>query len=433
MSKLLLKGGRLLDPRAGVDRVADVLITDTVIAAIGEDLTDPAARVVDCRGLVVTPGFIDLHVHLREPGEEWKEDIASGTRAAARGGFVAVCAVPNTRPVIDNAALVRFVVEKAAREAAVKVWPYGAVTKGQKGEELAELGEMAAAGAVGFTDDGHPIERAEVMRLALLYARQFGRPVLDHAEDRSLSQDGAMHYGRFSTLAGLRGYDPLAEEVHVARDVLLAEATGGHVHIMHVSTARSVEIIRQAKARGVRVTAEVTPHHLALTDEDVAGSGYDTNFKMNPPLRSAEDREALIAGLADGTIDCVATDHAPHHRDDKEVEFGLAKNGVVGLETAVGVVLDALVRTGRLSLERMILAMSTRPAEVLGLRPPSLRVGAEADVTVLDLEKRWIVRAEDMVSRSRNSPFLGRELVGAPAATVVSGRLVMEGGRLVGW
>ncbi|MCG0238293.1 MAG: dihydroorotase [Firmicutes bacterium] len=432
MARLLLKGGRLLDPRLGLDREADLLITGSVIARIGPDLEpEPGTRVLDCRGRVVAPGFIDLHVHLRDPGFEWKEDIASGTRAAARGGFTAVVAVPNTRPVIDNAQMVAYVLEKARREAVVKVLPMGAVTKGQEGKELAELGEMAAAGAVAFSDDGNPVENAELMRLALLYARQFGRPVMDHCEDRTLSRGGAMHPGPWCTRMGLPPCDPLAEEVHVARDILLAEATGGHVHIMHVSTARSVELIRWAKARGVPVTAEATPHHFTLTDEDLYRAGYDTNYKMSPPLRSARDREAIISGLADGTIDAIATDHAPHHRDDKEVEFALAANGVTGLETAVSLTLDRLVRPGRLSLERAILALSTRPAEILGIRPPTLQVGAEADITVLDLERRVTVRPEEMASKSRNTPFLGWDLVGAPVATIVSGRLVMEEGRIV--
>lgn len=432
-AKLLLKGGRLLDPASGLDRQADLLVTGSVIGQIGRDLHDPAARVLDCTGRVVCPGFIDLHVHLREPGQEWKEDIASGTRAAARGGFVAVCCIPNTKPVLDNAQIISWVREKARAEGVVKVWPLGAITKGQKGEQLAEMGEMAEAGAAGFTDDGLPVMNAEVMRLALLYARQFGLPVFAHEEDLHLSQHGAMHLGRYSAIMGLRGMDPLAEEVQVARDILLAEATGGHIHVMHISTRRAVELVRWGKARGVRVTAEACPHHFTLTDEDVFNSHYDTNFKMSPPLRSADDREALIEGLADGTIDCIATDHAPHHRDDKEVEFPAALNGILGLETAVGLTLDRLVHTGRITLEQMVRLMSTNPAQVLGKPAPALRVGAEADITVIDPGRVWTVDKHQMASKSRNTPFHGWTLKGAPVATVVSGKLVMEEGRLVGY
>ncbi len=431
--KLLLKGGRLLDPASGVDRVADLLVTGSVIGQIGPDLHDPAARVVDCTGRVICPGFIDLHVHLREPGQEWKEDIASGTRAAARGGFVAVACIPNTKPVLDHAQIITWVREKARTEGVVKVWPMGAVTKGQKGDELAEMGEMVEVGAIGFSDDGLPVMNAEVMRLALLYSKQFGVPICAHEEDIHLSQHGAMHLGKYSAILGVRGMDPLAEEVPIARDILLAEATGGHLHVMHVSSRRAVDLIRWGKARGVRLTAEASPHHFTLTDADVAASGYDTNFKMSPPVRSAEDREAIIAGLADGTIDCIATDHAPHHRDDKEKEFPAALNGILGLETAVGLTLDRLVATGRISLEQMVLLMSTNPARIAGQPAPALRVGAEADITVVDPALAWTVDKHSMASRSRNTPFHGWTLNGAPTATVVSGKLVMEEGRLVGY
>lgn len=432
MNKIILRGGRLLDPANGVDQVGDLLITGSVIAGIDSHIEAEGARVISCRNMTVCPGLIDLHVHLRDPGQEWKEDIASGTRAAARGGFIAVCAVPNTDPAIDTPELVRYLVEKARREGVVKVWPMGAVTKGQKGQEIAEIGQMAEAGAVAFSDDGRPVESAEVMRLALTYAQQFNVPIMDHTEEKSLSAGGTMHLGRWSTLAGLRGMDPLAEEVHVARDILLAEATGAHIHIMHISTGRAVELVRAAKGRGVRVTCEATPHHFTLTDEAVARSGYDTNYKMSPPLRSAEDRAAVIAGLKDGTIDCIATDHAPHHRDDKEVEFQQAANGITGLETAVSLALDRLVYPGHIALPDLVRLMSTNPARVLGVRPPALMVGAEADITVIDPEKATAVRAEEMASRSRNSPFIGWTLTGGPMFTIVAGRLVMEEGRIVG-
>jgi dihydroorotase len=426
MSKLLIRGGRLLDPAAGLDRVADLLVENGKIAAIGEGLPADGARVVEAGGKVVVPGLIDIHVHLRDPGQEQKEDIRTGSMAAVRGGFVAVVCMPNTVPVVDTVQTVTYIRAKAEALALCKVWPAGAITKGSKGEELAEIGEMRMAGIVAITDDGRPVEKAELMRLALEYAAQWEIPVFDHCEDKSLSAGGVMHLGELSTMAGLRGYASSAEEVHVARDILLALQTGGHVHLQHLHSARSVELVRWGKRMGARVTCEASPHHFTLTDQAVLEMNYSTNTKMNPPLGSEADRQAIIEGLRDGTIDLIATDHAPHHVDDKEVEYQYASFGITGLETAVGLTLDRLVRPGLLSLEQMVLKLSTVPAQVLGIAPPALREGAEADITVLDLEKRWRVEATDMVSKSKNSPFLGWELTGAPHATVVGGRLVME-------
>ncbi|MBY6276261.1 dihydroorotase [Symbiobacterium thermophilum] len=426
MSSLLIRGGRLLDPANEVDRVADLLVADGRIRAIGEGLpVPPGATVIETSGKVVAPGFIDVHVHLRVPGQEYKEDMRTGTAAAVRGGFVGVVCMPNTRPVIDSGPLVAHVLDLAAREGLCRVWPAGAITKGSQGEELAEIGEMARAGAVAVTDDGRPVDRAETMRQAMIYARQFDLPVMDHCEDRSLSSGGSMHEGRVSSLLGLKGIPAAAEEVHVARDILLALETGARVHLQHLSSRRSVELVRWGKAQGARVTAEATPHHFALTDQAVADMAYSPNTKMNPPLREEADRQAILEGLADGTIDVIATDHAPHHVDEKDVEYPLAAFGITGLETAVGLALDRLVRPGLVSLEQLILLMSTRPARLINRTPPALVEGAEADITVLDLERTWTVRADEMASRSRNSPFIGWTLTGAPYATVVGGRLRM--------
>lgn len=426
MSSLLIRGGRLLDPASGVDRVADLLVEDGRIRAIGDDLPAPAgAEVIDAAGKVVAPGFIDLHVHLRVPGQEYKEDMRTGTAAAVRGGFVGIVTMPNTRPVVDNAPLVSHLVDLAAREGLCRVWPAGAITKGSKGGELAEIGEMFEAGACAITDDGRPVDRAETMRQAMIYARQFDLLVMDHCEDRSLAGSGVMHEGRVSSLLGLKGMPPAAEEVQVARDILLALETGARVHLQHLSSRRSVELVRWGKALGARVTAEATPHHLTLTDQAVADMVYSTNTKMNPPLREEADRQAILEGLRDGTIDVIATDHAPHHIDEKDVEYPLAAFGITGLETAVGLALDRLVRPGLISLEQLILLMSTRPARLINRTPPALTEGAEADITVLDLDRTWTVTAEEMASKSKNSPFIGWTLTGAPYATVVGGRLRM--------
>lgn len=427
MSEMIfLKGGTVVDPSQDLDGVRDVLLVDAKVAELGESLEVPeAARVVDCSGLVVTPGLIDVHVHLREPGEEHKETIATGARAAAAGGFTAVCAMPNTDPPIDDPAVVGFVVAQGRRAGAARVYPTGCISVARKGERLALIGEMVAAGAVAITDDGSPVMDSGLMRLALLYSQAFGVPVADHPEDISLSGRGSMNAGLVATRLGLNGKPNAAEDIHIARDLMLAELTGGHLHLQHCSTEFGVEMIRQAKARGVHVTAEASPHHLVLTEDAV--EGYRTEAKMNPPLRTAQDRDAVRAGLADGTLDIIATDHAPHHYDEKEAAFADAPNGIVGLETALGVVLTHVVGEGVIDLPTMVERMSCQPARVFNLQGGTLAVGSVADVTVFDPEAVWTVDAKAFVSKSSNTPFGGWELRGRPRYTVVDGRIVWEG------
>lgn len=427
MSEMIfLKGGRVVDPSQDLDGVRDVLLVDAKVAELGESLEVPeAARVVDCSGLVVAPGLIDVHVHLREPGEEHKETIATGARAATAGGFTAVCAMPNTDPPIDDPAVVGFVVAQGRRAGAARVYPTGCISVARKGERLALIGEMVAAGAVAITDDGRPVMDSGLMRLALLYSQAFGVPVADHPEDISLSGRGSMNAGLVATRLGLNGKPNAAEDIHIARDLMLAELTGGHLHLQHCSTEFGVEMIRQAKARGVHVTAEASPHHLVLTEDAV--EGYRTEAKMNPPLRTAQDRDAVRAGLADGTLDIIATDHAPHHYDEKEAAFADAPNGIVGLETALGVVLTHVVGEGVIDLPTMVERMSCQPARVFNLPGGTLAVGSVADVTVFDPEAVWTVDAKAFVSKSSNTPFGGWELRGRPRYTVVDGRIVWEG------
>jgi dihydroorotase len=425
MSGLLIRGGRVIDPSRNSDGIADVLVRDGKIEAVGRNIpVDRSVQVLDASGKVVAPGLIDLHVHLREPGFEQAETIASGAAAAAAGGFTAVCAMPNTDPITDTHASVGFVVRQAIRAAQARVYPIGAVSMGQRGEQLTEFGELVQAGAVAVSDDGRPVASSHLMRTALEYARTFGIPVADHCEDLSLAQGGAMHEGLVATRLGLKGIPAAAEEIMVARDILLAQLTGGHVHLCHVSTRGSVELIRWAKDKGIRVTAEATPHHFTLTDERC--DGYDTNAKMNPPLREAADRDAIRQGLKDGTIDCIASDHAPHHYDAKEREFDEAPHGIIGLETALGLGIRELVEPGLLSLNELLARMSTIPARVFHLPGGTLAVGAPADLVVFDPSRRWTVRKEDFKSLSANSPFLGETLVGQADATVVGGRLVFE-------
>lgn len=427
MSEMIfLKGGTVVDPSQDLDGVRDVLLVDAEVAELGESLEVPeAARVVDCAGLVVAPGLIDVHVHLREPGEEHKETIATGAQAAAAGGFTAVCAMPNTDPPIDDPAVVGFVVAQGRRAGAARVYPTGCISVARKGERLALIGEMVAAGAVAITDDGSPVMDSGLMRLALLYSQAFGVPVADHPEDISLSGRGSMNAGLVATRLGLNGKPNAAEDIHIARDLMLAELTGGHLHLQHCSTEFGVEMIRQAKARGVHVTAEASPHHLVLTEDAV--EGYRTEAKMNPPLRAAQDRDAVRAGLADGTLDIIATDHAPHHYDEKEAAFADAPDGIVGLETALGVVLTHVVGEGVIDLPTMVERMSCQPARVFNLQGGTLAVGSVADVTVFDPEAVWTVDAKAFVSKSSNTPFGGWELRGRPRYTVVDGRIVWEG------
>ncbi|HWR40322.1 MAG TPA: dihydroorotase [Patescibacteria group bacterium] len=426
--KLLIKSGRIINPATNTDEIGDVLIDQGRISAIGGQLTAEGAEILDATGLVVTPGLIDMHVHLREPGLEAKEDIASGTRAAAAGGFTTVACMPNTRPIIDNSILVAGIQQRAHHEGAVRVKVIGALSKGQEGKELAEIGDMVEAGAVAVSDDGHYVANAKLLRTGLEYASIFDCPVISHAEDEELAGEGYMHEGAVSAMLGLKGRPAVAEDVAVARDILLAEYTGGALHIAHVSTAGAVELIRQAKKRGVRVTAEATPHHLTLTDEEV--KSFNTATKVNPPLRSADHVEALVAGLKDGTLDAIATDHAPHAFEEKDVEFRYAANGFPGLETALGVVLTALYHTGRFSLSELVGKLTLGPARILGLDTGSLEVGALADITVLDPDKVWTVNMKESYTRGKHSPFDGRELKGKAVATIVAGRIVMKNGEV---
>jgi dihydroorotase len=422
---ILIRSGRVVDPSRGLDEVTDLFLADGKIQALGRDLGRPDdALIVDAGAMVVAPGFIDLHVHLREPGQEDIETVATGAMAAAAGGFSAVCAMPNTDPVTDNQAAVGFIVSQAQRAAKARVYPIGAVSLGQKGQQLAEFGELVGAGAVAVSDDGKPVVSSHLMRTALEYARTFGIPVADHCEDPTLAAGGAMHEGLVATRLGLKGVPAAAEEIMVARDILLAELTGGHVHLCHMSTRGSVELIRRAKDRGLRVTAEACPHHFTLTHE--ACEGYNTNAKMNPPLREPEDREAVRQGLRDGTIDVICTDHAPHHYDAKEREFDDAPNGIIGLETALGLALTELVGRGLLDLPTLIARMSTMPARVFDLPGGTLAPGAAADVAIIDPAVRWTVNPAAFYSKSRNTPFGGRELRGRADVTIVRGQVVFR-------
>jgi dihydroorotase len=417
---LLLRGGRLVDPSQKLDAALDLLLVDGAVAEIGERLDAPeGTELFDARGLVVAPGLIDVHVHLREPGGEHKETIASGARAAAAGGFTGVVAMPNTDPPIDDPAAVGFVKAEGMRAGGARVYPTGTITVEQKGTQLTEFGELIQAGAVGVTDDGRPVSGAGMMRLALEYAQAFDLTVAVHAEELALSAGGSMNEGLIATRLGLAGIPNAAEDVMIARDLMLAELTGGRLHIQHVSTRRGVELIREARARGVRVSAEGSPHHFTLTDDAV--EGYATNAKMNPPLRTAADRDAVREGLRDGTLDVIATDHAPHHYDEKEQAFEDAPNGIVGLETALGLALTELVHSGLMDLATLIERMSCAPARAFSLPGGSLRRGAAADVTVFDPGAEWTVDPARFLSLSRNTPFGGRRLRGRPVCTIVGG------------
>lgn len=418
---LLIREGRVVDPAGGGERAADVLLEGERIAAVGPALAPAGHHVLDAQGLVVAPGLVDMHVHLRDPGQTHKEDIVSGTAAAVRGGFTAVACMPNTAPPLDHPTVIEYVLSRSAKTGACRVHPIGTITKGRAGQELAPIAGLAAAGAVALSDDGDAVADAGLLGRAMRYARQFNLPLIEHCEDRALSDGGVMHDGGWSAILGLRGIPSSSEEVVVARDLLLAEATGARLHIAHVSSAGSVRLIREARRRGVRVTAEVTPHHLLLTEEAVRG--FDTNAKMNPPLRAAADRSALLEGLADGTIDVIATDHAPHAPEDKLVEFDQAPFGVVGLETALALVLTHLVRPGVLPLAEALRRMSTLPADILGLPGGRLEPGAPADVVLIDPDRAWTVDPASFASKSRNTPFAGWPLVGKPVLTIVAGEI----------
>jgi dihydroorotase len=419
---LLIKNGRVLDPASRTDATSDVLLDGEKIAKIGASLSAPDAEILDATGLVVAPGFIDLHCHLREPGQEMSETIETGTRAAAKGGFTAVCCMPNTQPVNDNASVTRSIVDRAGGTRGVRVWPIGAASMGSKGEALAEIAAMKDAGIVGVSDDGKPIATARLMRQVMDYCNSLGLPVIDHCEDASLFAGGVMREGPRSMSLGLKGIPWQSESICVGRDVEMALLTGARLHVAHMSTRGSLEYVRQAKQQGLRVTCEVTPHHFTLTDEDVR---YDTNYKMNPPLASRQDRDALIEGLADGSIDAIATDHAPHHPASKDVEFDRAPFGITGFETALALGLSELVHKGKLSLMRLVELFTTGPARVLGIER-KIAAGAPADLTIFSTDYAWTFRAAESASKSRNTPFDGRAFRGAPAATIVGGRILFR-------
>ena len=426
---LLLRGARVVDPLASVDRVADVIVRDGRIVEIGEDLSIPKGETIECAGKVVLPGLVDIHTHLREPGREDEETIVTGTRAAARGGFTAICAMPNTDPVADDASAIRYVIETAAREGTVRVYPLGALTMKQRGESLAEIGEMVIAGAVAFSDDGHGVAEAGMMRRAMDYAKTFDTTVVSHCEDESLVGRGVANEGVVSTRLGLPGWPAAAEEIMVARDIRLAELTGCRLHLAHISTKGSVELVRAAKSRGLAVTCEVTPHHLFLTEDALVD--YDTNLKMNPPLRTQEDANALRAGLLDGTVDAIATDHAPHAAHEKELEFELAPFGTTGLETALSLVATHLIARDVLGWEVVANLMCHGPRRCLGLPEVRIEPGAIADVTIVDPEARVEVRADAFASKSRNSAFLGQRLLGKATEVLVGGQFALKNGKVV--
>ena len=422
---LLIKNGRVVDPQSKTDAAGDILLDGERIAEVappGKIARAQGAEVFDASGLIIAPGFIDLHCHLREPGQESSETIETGTRAAARGGFTAVCCMPNTKPVNDNASVTRFILDRARAGASVRVWPIGAASTGSRGEALAEIAAMKQAGIIAVSDDGKPIATAKLARQVMDYCRSLDLPVIEHAEDTSLAAGAVMREGITSTRLGLRGMPAAAESVCVARDVQLAELAGARVHFAHLSARASLELVRNAKQRGLSVTCEVTPHHFTLIDEDVQ---YDSRFKMNPPLAAREDREALLAGLADGTVDAIATDHAPHEPALKDVEFDRAPFGVTGFETALALGLEHLVRTGRLSLMRLVELFTTGPARVLGLKR-QIAPGEPADLTVFSTDHNWTFRASESASKSRNTPFDGRAFRGAPMATIVAGRVTFK-------
>lgn len=421
---LLIKGGRVVDPSQQIDDVLDILVVDGKIMELGNGL-NPAncCEVVDAKGLLVTPGLVDMHVHLRDPGQEYKEEIATGTRAAAAGGFTSVACMPNTKPVNDNKAVTSYILCKAKTEGLVNVFPIGAVTQGSKGEHLAEMGDLKEAGCVAVSDDGKPVVNSELMRRALEYAKGMGIMLISHSEDLTLVGEGVMNEGFTSTELGLKGISRVAEDAAVARDVYLAEFTNSPIHIAHVSTKGSVRIIRDAKARGVKVTCETAPHYFVLTDDAVRG--YETNAKMNPPLREDMDVQAIKEGLRDGTIDAIASDHAPHHSDEKDLEFNLALNGIIGLETSLSLSLN-LVEEKVLDIKELVEKMSLNPSKILGVERGTLRAGAIADVTVIDPDAEWEYNKEKICSKSKNSPFIGLKMKGQAVYTIVGGKIVFK-------
>lgn len=423
--KTLIKNGHIIDLKNEIDMYGDILIADGIIVQIAEKIEDDEAEVINAEGMVVSAGLIDMHVHLREPGYEYKEDIKTGTRAAAAGGFTSVCPMPNTNPVCDTASVVSFIKNRAERVASCRVFPIGAITKGLKGEELSEMGEMKKEGIVAVSDDGRPVSNGAVMRRALMYASHFDLPVISHCEELSLLDSGHMNDSETCTRLGLRPIVPAVEEAMIARDILIAEHEGKRVHIAHVSTRGGIDLIRNAKKRGVMVTCETAPHYFSLTDEAVLG--FDTNAKMNPPLRGADDVEAVIEGLCDGTIDCIITDHAPHHIDEKNLEFEYAANGIVGLETSLALGITYLVKTGRMTLGELLQKMTYNPSNVLNLGLGEIALGAIADLTIFDPDEIWTVDVNKFESKSKNSPYNGFTLSGKAHMTIVEGRVMYNG------
>ena len=427
--KLLLKSGRVVNPATNFNDIVDILIEDEKIVKIGADLQSDDAEVFDATGLIIAPGLIDMHVHLREPGQEAKEDIGSGTRAAAAGGITTVACMPNTSPVIDNSVLVQGIAQRAQQDGVVKVNIVGALSKGQEGKELAEIGDMLEAGAVAITDDGHYVDSAKLLMNGLDYIARYDLPIISHAEDNTLTEDGVMHEGAVSAMLGMKGRPAVAEDIAVSRDILLAEYTNARIHIAHISSKGAVELVRQAKKRGVKVTAEVTPHHLTLTDEEI--KNFNVAAKVCPPLRSKDHVQAMIEGLKDGTIDAIVTDHSPHAFEEKDREFKFAPNGFTGMETSLGVILTNLYHTGIMTIDEIIEKMSVAPAKILKLDAGNIEIGKIADLTVIDTEKTWKVDSNKFYSRGKFTPYDGEELKGKAVATIVNGKIVMENGIIV--
>lgn len=429
MPNLWIRNARIIDPASKRDEVADLFIADGKIAPSLSGAAKKRAKKVEARGLIACPGLVDIHVHFREPGQTHKETIGTGSRAAAAGGFTTVVCMPNTSPVADNAGTIQYMRDVIARDAVIKVYPTGCITVGMKGQALAPIGSLKRSGVVAITDDGDCVQSNDLMRRAVEYAKMFDLPVMDHCQDHSMTQGAVMNEGAVSTRLGLRGWPNAAEDLIVARNVILAEYTGAHIHLQHISSKFSVDVIRRAKVRGARITAEGTPHHIALTDE--ALGGYDPNFKMNPPLRTEEDRRAIIAGLRDGTLDCIATDHAPHTESEKDREFDFAPNGIIGLETALPITLEVLVRQNKFKLPYVIDLMTRRPAKIINLPAGTLAEGATADVCLFDPEKIWRYDSKAGFSKSSNSPWHGRDLTGQVVTTICDGRIVYDRGRMV--
>jgi dihydroorotase len=424
MTSILIKNGRVIDPANKIDKITNVFIENGKIKSVGKNLPK-ADKTIDAKGLIVTPGLIDMHVHLREPGKEDEETIASGSAAAINGGFTSVACMPNTDPAIDNEASAEFVYLQAKRAGGANVFPIGAVTKNRKGEELSEMGQLFRGGAVGFSDDGEPVKSAEVMRRALEYSKMFDKPIIDHCEDLDLVRDGMMNEGNVSISLGLIGMPAVSEEIIVYRDIALAKLTGGKLHINHISTNKAVELVRQAKKEGIKITSEVTPHHLILTDDYIKTSAFNTNYKVNPPLRTKSDMQALREGLADGTIDAIASDHAPHSEEEKDVEFNIAPFGIIGMESLLGIILTELVAKNVISINRFVSSLTINPARILGIPKGTLSVGADADITIIDPNKEWVIDPTQFKSKSRNCPFAGWKVKGKAVKVIVAGQIII--------